>query len=80
MYLVNCKTHDLVEIMDEEALFDPFKSYVTGRYHAGEELQDEQLFDKCELSFQSGECLPQCWTDSHFRDYDQNLLRHFKVA
>lgn len=72
MFLVNCKTHDLVEILDAKALFDPAQTSVNGCYHAGEELQDAQLFDKSELLFQSGECLPECWTNKHFRN---NRLR-----
>ena len=68
MFLLNCKTHDLVEIMDPQALFDPANKSVEGCYHAGEEMQDKRMFNKSELSFQSGECLPECWTDIHFRD------------
>ena len=67
MFLVNCKTHDVVEILDLRALFNCSQRYVEGCYHAGEELQDPQLFDKCELSFQSGECLPESWTNENFR-------------
>ena len=68
MFLMHCKTHDLVEILDPKVLFDPAKESVNGCYHAGEELQDAQMFDKTELLFQSGESLPECWTNKHFRD------------
>ncbi|MDX2507328.1 MAG: acetyltransferase [Gammaproteobacteria bacterium] len=80
MFLVHCKTHDLVEILDPQALFDPWKECVEGCYHAGEEMQDAQLFDKCELSFQSGECLPECWTNTHFRDNQFGAYGRLKVA
>jgi hypothetical protein len=66
MFLVHCKTHDMVEILDPQALFDSSQRCVKGCYHAGEELQDAQLFDKCDLFFPSGESLPECWTNKHF--------------
>jgi hypothetical protein len=68
MYLKHRHTGDLVEVLDLGSLFDPFKSDVTGRYHAGEELQDPALFSKADLAFPSDERLPLCWTDARYRE------------
>lgn len=67
MYLKHKPSQDLVEILDLPALFDPFKTNVTGRFHTGEEMQDAQPFAKAELMFPSQESLPRCWTDPHYR-------------
>ena len=69
MYLKDRHSGDLVEILDLESLFDPFRPAVRGRFHAGEELQDPVDFDKSDLLFPSGEPLPRCWTDP---DYPRN--------
>lgn len=58
----------LVEVLDFKALVDPFATTVHARIHGGEELQDPHHFEKGELSFPSGEALPRCWVDSHYRD------------
>lgn len=68
MFLRHKVNHDIVEILDLDALFDPFKNRVAGRYHAGEEMQDPMMFKKPELVFLSGEALPRCWVDAHYRD------------
>jgi hypothetical protein len=67
MYLKHKPTGDLVELLDPGALFDPFKTAVRGRLHAGEELQDPADFNKTELVFPSDEALPRCWVDAHYR-------------
>ena len=41
---------------------------VVGRYQEGEEVQDPKKFNKTDLIFLSGEKLPRCWTDPHYRD------------
>lgn len=66
MYLKDKKTGDLVEVLDVIALVDPFVDRVGGRFHAGEEMQDEQAFAKIGLIFPSGEGLPRCWTDPRY--------------
>ena len=43
---------------------------VVGRYQEGEEAQDPMKFKKTDLIFLSGEELPKCWTDPHYRDYE----------
>ncbi len=67
MFLTDKANGNFVEIVDLAALFDPFKTSVDGRFHAGEELQDVQAFAKTELVFPSGEALPRCWTDAEYR-------------
>jgi hypothetical protein len=68
MYLKDSKSSDMVEIVDLPALFDPFKAEVAGRFHAGEELQEPQVFAKGDLAFPSGESLPRCWVDPNYRN------------
>lgn len=68
MFLKDTQTGHLVEILDLVALFDPLQSVVKGRIHAGEEMQDPSSFDKSDLIFPSGECLPRYWVDVHYRD------------
>jgi hypothetical protein len=68
MYLKHISTGDLVEVLDTSGLFDPFQTEVSGRLHAGEELQEPASFAKTELVFPSGEPLPRCWVDGHYRE------------
>jgi len=68
MYLKDKSNGDLVEVLDLAALIDPNQAAVQGRYHAGEEMPDAVSFDKSALLFPSGEGLPRCWTDSHYKD------------
>jgi hypothetical protein len=68
MFLKDKQTGHLVEIINLTALFDPLQSVVTGRIHAGEEMQDPVDFDKADLIFPSGESLPRYWVDAHYRD------------
>ncbi len=58
----------LVDIERPHKLWDPFETSVLARRQAGEEQQELEMFSKTELSFQSGERLPQCWLDAHYRD------------
>ncbi|RMG29869.1 MAG: acetyltransferase [Gammaproteobacteria bacterium] len=66
MYLKDRASGDLVEVLDLQALFDPFRDRVPGRFHAGEELQEPADFAKAALVFPSGEPLPRCWTDPDY--------------
>ncbi len=68
MYLKHETTGDLVEVLELDKLFDPFAGEVRGRFHAGEELQEPAAFRKADLAFPSGEPLPRCWTDPHYRE------------
>lgn len=67
MYLKDQASGDAVEILDITSLLNPSHTTVTGRFHAGEELQDPQEFKKSSLVFPSGESLPRCWLDPHWR-------------
>jgi len=68
MYLKDKASGDLVEIMDMVQLVDPSSAQVTGRFHAGEELQESAAFAKGGLCFPSDEALPRCWLEPHYRD------------
>ena len=72
MFLKDRARGELVEVMSNEELFNPFRDKLLGRYNHGEEAQDPELFKKSELSFLSGEELPKCWVDSHYRDNEIN--------
>lgn len=67
MYLKEQKSGDLVEVLSVAELFDPCQDTITGRFHAGEEMQDSASFSKADLIFPSGESLPACWTDKSYR-------------
>ena len=68
MYLKDTASGDLVEVLDLAAMFDPCQAGVKGRFHAGEELQDPEMFSKAELQFPSDEALPRCWLDVHYKE------------
>ena len=68
MYLKDRKTDRLVEVLTTADLFNPMHQALIGRYHYGEEAQDPERFEKKDLLFTSGEALPQCWIDVHYRD------------
>lgn len=68
MFLKRKDNDDMIEIIDLETLADPALPSVTGRQHAGEEMQDEESFEKEDLVFPSGEPLPRCWLDLHWRE------------
>ena len=70
MYMKHLPTGHMVEVMNLEALYDPFMEKITGRFHYGEEMQEPEPFEKSGLVFLSGEPLPTCWTDPHYRDHE----------
>ncbi len=72
MFLKHCIRGDMIEVMDKSSLFDPFKTRLLGRFHAGEEMPEAEYFEKNELVFPSGEALPRCWVDGAYR---QNEIR-----
>jgi hypothetical protein len=76
MFLLHRPTQVLVEILELGDLFDPFHPEVLGMSHAGEELQDPALFPKAEMGFPSGEELPICWLDAHYREHLHLGERH----
>ncbi|MCP8690268.1 acetyltransferase [Marinobacterium sedimentorum] len=68
MFLKQKSTGHMVEVLALTDLFNPFSLSISGRYNHGEEAQDPEDFNKDDLIFLSGESLPCCWTDSHYRD------------
>lgn len=68
MFLNHKPSNHMVEVVGVDELFDLYKPAVTGRMHFGEEVQDAEPYAKHELEFLSGEALPKCWTDPHYRD------------
>lgn len=75
MLLMLTDSRALVEVERPHKLWDPFEISVLARRQAGEEQQEVEMFSKAELSFQSGERLPQCWLDSHYRDDEWQQYR-----
>ena len=68
MFLQEKLHHEMIEILSLNELFDPFNKTLVGRYQHGEEVQDPEKFNKSNLQFLSGEDLPECWLDAHYRD------------
>ena len=68
MFLREKNTKHLVEVLKIDDLFDPMKSSFLGRYNRGEEMPEPESFEKAAVIFPSGEDLPQCWVDVHYRD------------
>lgn len=68
MYMKHKPTGDLIEVLDITKLIDPTQAAIKGRFHSGEEMQDPATFRKAELCFPSGETLPLCWVDSHYKE------------
>jgi len=67
MFLKHYKSGDLAEVADVAQLFDPNASMLRIRYQAGEEIGDWLDEKKVDLRFASGEKLPACWLDPHYR-------------
>lgn len=67
MFLKDVNNGDLVDVIDTKELFDPFSEQVTVRYQAGEEVGPPVDVAKNTLAFPSGEHLPKCWLDPHYR-------------
>ena len=72
MFLQEKVHHEMIEILSLSDLFDPFNKTLVGRYQHGEEVQDPEKFNKSNLQFLSGEDLPECWLDAHYRDNELN--------
>lgn len=68
MFLKDNSKDAQVEVLTLKELFDPFCKKLIGRYQHGEEPQDPESFMKSKLTFLSGEALPRCWVDAHYRD------------
>ncbi len=68
MFLQQKLNHEMLEVLSLNELFDPFNETLIGRYQHGEEVQDPEKFKKTNLQFLSGEELPECWLNAHYRD------------
>ncbi|WP_448565150.1 acetyltransferase [Trichothermofontia sp.] len=68
MFLKHQPSQQLVEVLTLQDLWDPCLTQIMGRFHAGEELQEPETFEKAELVFPSDEGLPECWLNPHYRD------------
>lgn len=77
MFLKIKQDHHLVEILTMNDLINPLHQEVIGRLHYGEEPGEPEKFAKADLVFPSGEPLPRCWTDIHYRDAE--LFKRLKI-
>ena len=68
MLLKQKTSEHMVEVANLLDLMNLNHAEVVGRFQEGEEQQDPVTFNKTELVFLSGEDLPRCWTDPHYRD------------
>jgi hypothetical protein len=80
MYLLHSPSNSLVEILNPSELWDPFLEKVNGRFHGGQELQDQELFTKSHLIFPSGEALPHCWRDPNYRHVQKTHAQKRQTA
>ena len=69
MFLRDLNTNGLIEVLDIKSVFDPFDTIIRGRTQSGEDTMDELEFEKASLVFPSGEALPRCWCDCHYREH-----------
>ena len=68
MLLKEKSSNHMVEVTSLINLIDVNCGEVIGQYQEGEEAQDPNAYTKTSLVFLSGEELPRCWTDPHYRD------------
>ena len=68
MLLKERQTGHMVEVLSWIDLINLNCDEVVGRYQEGEDVQEPMRFKKTDLIFLSGEELPRCWTDPHYRD------------
>jgi hypothetical protein len=73
MLLKEMASGHMVEVVNVIDLVNLNLDEVDGRYQEGEDVQDSRKFHKSDLVFLSGEHLPRCWTDPHYRD--EELVR-----
>ena len=69
MFLRHLPTDDLVEVIDLSDVINPYTSTIRARAHAGEVIHHPEHFLKTEMAFPSGEPLPLCWVDGHYREH-----------
>jgi hypothetical protein len=69
MFLKHVPSGELVEVIDLPDVINPYTATIRARSHAGEVIQRPENFLKTELAFPSGEALPLCWVDGHYREH-----------
>jgi hypothetical protein len=67
MFLKDKDSGDLVEVLDPKEMFNPAAGKMSVRFQAGEEVGEPVNVKKTALCFPSGEELPRCWLDPHYR-------------
>jgi len=72
MLLRHTPGEELVEALDPREVFDPFVKTISVRMQAGEDTMDMGRCSKSDLCFPSGEPLPLCWRDSHYREHTRS--------
>jgi hypothetical protein len=68
MFVKQKSSGHLIEVLEIQDLYDPSKSTFKGRLNIGEDLPEPEQFNKADAIFPSGEPLPRCWVDAHYRD------------
>ncbi len=68
MFLKESQSGHLVQVLSLLELTNPFETRTQVQFQHGEELPDPEYVLKTDLVFPSGENLPRCWVDSHYRD------------
>lgn len=68
MLLKEKSSGHMVDVLSMMDLINLNREEIVGRYQEGEDLQEPMKFSKDNLVFLSGEKLPRCWTDPHYRD------------
>jgi hypothetical protein len=61
-----------VEVLKLIQLFDLYNAEIEGRYQSTKEKYQTENFKKSNLEFTSGEPLPRCWLDPHYRDNEHH--------
>lgn len=69
MFLKHVPSGDLVEVIDLPDVINPYSTTIRARAYQGETIQRPENFLKTELAFPSGEPLPLCWVDGHYREH-----------
>lgn len=69
--LLKTRSNDhMIDVTNLVDLMNVNVTEVIGRSQEGEEQQDPETYKKADLVFLSGEDLPHCWTDPHYRERD----------
>jgi len=68
MLLKRRQNGHLVEVISLQDMFNVLREEIIACDQVGEEMQDPEVYRKADLLFLSGEELPRCWTDPHYRE------------